>query len=209
MAAVTTTTITILRHAEKEKGDFFNPRLRHQDEPISANGRLQAERVAAYLGQRQPPIRAIYISAYQRTGQTAQPLAERLGLAPVLDERLNELDNGILDDMPDAVVQRQYPDVWQAFVERKQDFRFPQGETGEEARLRIHSFLEEKRRQHPAEHLLAVCHEGLIRLTLCHLLGLPVYQRWNFSVDFCGMLEISYQPAWECWKLVRFNHICT
>ena len=28
-------TVYIIRHAHKEKGDFYNPRLRHQDEPIS------------------------------------------------------------------------------------------------------------------------------------------------------------------------------
>ncbi len=33
-------TFYIIRHAHKEQGNFYNPRLRHQDEPISQAGRV-------------------------------------------------------------------------------------------------------------------------------------------------------------------------
>jgi len=45
----------------------------------------------------------------------------------------------------------------------------------------------------------------LIRLTTCYILGLPVYARWNFQFDFCGIMEITYQPDYQTWKLIRFN----
>jgi broad specificity phosphatase PhoE len=45
--------------------------------------------------------------------------------------------------MSDEAIQQQYPDIWKAFLERSADFRFPEGETGEEARQRIADFLEE------------------------------------------------------------------
>jgi len=32
------TTCYIVRHAAKQRGDFYNPRLRHKDEPISVKG---------------------------------------------------------------------------------------------------------------------------------------------------------------------------
>ena len=43
-------TFYIIRHAHKEKGDYFNERIRHQDEPISAQGRASALKIlfAAY-----------------------------------------------------------------------------------------------------------------------------------------------------------------
>lgn len=203
------TTITIIRHAEKEKGDFLNPHIGHQDQPISAHGCRQAERLAGYLCTRQPPVSAIYISRYQRTGQTARPLAERLGLAPILDPRLDEIDTGYSDTMPDEEVQEKFPDVWRAYTQRDADFRFPGGETGAEAQQRIRAFIEEKRTQHgDAAHVVAFAHEGLIRLLLCSLVGLPPFKRGNFYVDFCGMLQVVYQPQWDTWKLLRFNHTC-
>ncbi len=201
------TTCYIIRHAVKERGDFFNPYLRHQDEPISAQGQRDAPKLCTYFARK--AIAAIYVSEYQRTQQTSEPLARQLNLTPVIDARLNEIDNGRLDGMTDEQIQQVYPDVWQAFLSRSADFRFPEGETGEEAQRRIVEFLEEKRRQHDSEGVAMVSHEGLIRLLMCTILGLPVYKRWNFHVDFCGIMEMTYQPEYAAWKLIRFNQGCT
>ena len=70
----------IIRHAEKELGDFYNPRLRHQDEPISQKGCLDAQKLYPYFAD--IPISAIYISAYQRTRQTIEYVAQQLQLTP-------------------------------------------------------------------------------------------------------------------------------
>lgn len=197
------TTCYIIRHAEKEKGDFYDPHLRHQDEPISQTGRQKAIRLWPYLRDKQ--ISAIYISAYQRTRQTIEHVAAQLGITPVIDERLNEIDNGCFDGLSEEEIQRLYPEIWKAFVERSADFRFPGGETGEEANQRIASLLEEKQQAHMNENLIFVSHEGWIRLLMCHIMDLPVYRRWDFHYDFCGITEITYQPLYQSWKLIRFN----
>lgn len=196
--------VYLIRHAEKERGGFFNPHLRHQDEPITAHGRQQAEKLYSYFADR--PVAAIYVSAYQRAWQTAAPLAERLGLEPIVDERLNEIDNGRLDGMSDEEVQASYPDVWQAFQDQSADFRFPGGETGEEARDRVAALLEETRLASGGDAVL-ICHEGLIRILMCYILGLPVYDRWNFHVDFCGITEVVAGGGNKGWKLIRFNQV--
>jgi len=193
----------IIRHAHKQKGNFFNPRLRHQDEPISREGQEEARKLWSYLGDKQ--ISAIYISGYQRTGQTIEYAAKQLGIAPIIDERLNEIDNGLLDNMGEQEVQERYPDFWKTYRARSADFRFPGGETGEEACRRIADFLEEKRQTHSAENIVVVSHEGLIRQLMCHIIGIPVYKRGNFHVDFCGITEIAHQPEYRAWKLIRFN----
>ncbi|MBI5563389.1 MAG: histidine phosphatase family protein [Chloroflexi bacterium] len=197
------TTIYFLRHAAKDFGGYFNPRLRHQDEPLSPIGLQTAERLVTYFADK--PIAAIYISEYQWTRQTIEPTARRLQLEPVIDPRLNEMDNGVFDGLTDEVIQQTYPDVWQAYLERKSDFRFPEGETGEEVRQRISAFLDDKRQQHPDQTIVAVAHDGLIRLLMCTILRLPVHQRWDFRIDFAGIVEIIYQPKYDTWKLIRFN----
>lgn len=197
------TTFYIIRHAEKEKGNFYNPHLRHQDEPISQKGLEDSLKLWSYLREKQ--ISAIYISGYQRAGQTIEYAAKQLGITPVIDERLNEIDNGCIKGLSDQAIQENYPDVWKAYHERSADFRFPEGETGEEAQSRIAEFLEEKRQVHSTENIVLVSHEGLIRLLICHITNLPVYQRWDFHVDTCGIMEITYQPDNNNWKLIRFN----
>jgi broad specificity phosphatase PhoE len=150
-------------------------------------------------------ISAIYVSGYQRTAQTIEYVADQMGLLPVVDERLNEIDNGFLDNMSEHEVQEKYPDFWKVYRERTADFRFPGGETGEEACRRIADFLEEKRQMHGMENIVIVSHEGLIRQLMCYLVNIPVYKRGNFYVDFCGITEITYQPEYKAWKLMRFN----
>ncbi len=196
-------TIYIVRHAEKERGDFYSPHLRHQDEPISPRGQEQARKLWSYFCDKQ--ISAIYISAYQRTGQTIEYVANKLDIMPVMDERLNEIDNGIIDKLSEEEIQQKFPDFWKAYRARSADFRFPEGETGEEVRARIASFLEEKRSKHDDQNIIVVCHDGLIRSLACYIMNLPVYKRWNFYVDFCGITEISYQQEYQEWKLIRFN----
>lgn len=201
------TTWYIIRHAEKVKGDYFNPVLRHQDEPLSPAGQTQSIELYDFLARRQ--IAAVYISAYLRTRQTIEYSAQQLNLTPILDERLNEIDNGYLDGMSDEEIEKKYPETLRAFHERSADFRFPGGETGEEARQRIASFFDEKLQQHGQQSIAVVSHEGLIRIMACHILGLPVYKRWNFGYDFCGITEITYQPAYQQWQLKRFNYVHT
>ncbi|RPJ25199.1 MAG: histidine phosphatase family protein [Chloroflexi bacterium] len=195
--------VYILRHAQKEKGDFYNPRLRHQDQPISQQGREESLKLWSYLCDKQ--ISAIYVSGYQRTGQTIEHVAKQSGITPIADERLNELDSGDLDPLSEQEIQERYPEFWKAYLEKTADFRFPGGETGEEACRRIAGFLEEKRVAHPSENIVFVTHEGLIRQLMCYIVDIPVYKRANFYVDLCGITEITYQPEYKNWKLIRFN----
>ncbi len=196
----------VLRHGHKESGDFHNPKLRHQDEPLSAEGQQAARKWVAYFAEK--PIAAIYVSAYQRTGQTAAAIAEHLHLTPIVDERLNEIDNGLVDEMTEQQFQQAYPEAWQAYVARTADYRFPGGESGSEVQSRVAAFFEEKMAQHPGSDILLVSHDGWIRQMMCYVLNLPVHRRGDFRVDLCGLTELSYQDQYRRWKLLRFNTIC-
>lgn len=193
----------IVRHAEKEKGNFFNPVLRHQDEPVSSKGLVESRRLWDYFSKKN--ISQIYISHYIRTGQTVEYTARKLGITPIKDDRLNEIDNGLIDGMTDQQIEKTYPDVWRGFLERDHDFQFPGGEFAEDARARIVSFSHEKQRDN--RDILIICHEGLIRLWACHILGMPVYRRWDFKVDYCGITEIEFIPEFNSWRLLRFNQL--
>ena len=195
----------IIRHADKEQGDFYNPDLRHQDQPISEKGHLKAQKLLSYFSDKS--IDKIYVSEYCRTKQTIQHVAEKKEIAPIVDSRLNEIDNGLIEGLSEQVLQQRYPDIWNAFNDRDRDFQFPEGESGEDVRKRIKSFFKDK--QVSKEDIILVSHDGLIRLLLCYILGIAVYRRWDFRVDTCGIMEIEYQTTFKKWKLIRFNHICT
>ena len=194
-------TLYLLRHAEKEKGDYFNPALRHQDPPLSRRGEAQSENLVPFFKSR--GIDSIYVSSYLRTRQTAEPLAKYLHLSPAVDPHLDEIDNGILECLDNETIARQYPQVWRAYTERTHDFRFPQGKTGGEAQARIVAFIAQMSAQ--SKNILAVSHDGLIRALFCHVTGTPVYKRFDYRVDLCGLMEIEYIVGEAKWRLVRFN----
>jgi len=191
----------LVRHADKAKGDYFNPRLRHDDQPISTFGRKQASKILKYFHKLS--IKSIYISEYIRTEQTARPLAIKLKISPIVDYRLNEIDIGLIDRLSDDEIREKYPEVWNASQDWNRDFRWPEGETGLEAQERIVSFINEQINQEGS--ILIVAHDGIIRLLICYVLGLPVYSRFNFHVDTASVTEIEWDKNKSRWKLIRFN----
>jgi broad specificity phosphatase PhoE len=86
-ARTDTTVVHLLRHGEVE-----NPRgLIYGRMPgfhLSENGQLMAKAAADFLAERD--VVAIFTSPLERARETAEPVAERFGLAPIVDERLIE-----------------------------------------------------------------------------------------------------------------------
>jgi phosphohistidine phosphatase SixA len=76
---VTTTTVIVVRHAEKALGTIDDP-------PLSPEGEQRSERLALIFGERMGAghLDAIYVANTRRTQQTAAPLAARLHLQPVV-----------------------------------------------------------------------------------------------------------------------------
>ena len=74
--SATTTTVVVVRHAEKQLGTI-------EDAPLSPEGEARAERLARLLGDAGfGGVSAILVTDTRRSQQTAAPLAKRLRLQP-------------------------------------------------------------------------------------------------------------------------------
>ena len=84
------TVVHLLRH-----GEVHNPHHvlygRLPGYHLSANGRLMAAAAADFFDGR--PVAAVFASPLERAQETAQPVAERLGLPITTDQRLIESEN--------------------------------------------------------------------------------------------------------------------
>jgi broad specificity phosphatase PhoE len=84
------TVVHLLRH-----GEVHNPEHvlygRLPGYHLSANGRMMAVAAADFFAGR--PVAAIFASPLERAQETAQPVAERLGLTITADDRLIESEN--------------------------------------------------------------------------------------------------------------------
>lgn len=195
--------VFIIRHGDKEKGDYYNLVLNHQDPPISQDGIAKAKKLIDYFGNKN--ISKIIVSEYLRTYQTAKYIADTNGLHITKDNRLNEIDNGVIESMSDKEIEEKYPEFWNDFFSCSKDVRFPEGENSEEVQVRQKSLLDELIQN--GEDALLISHEGYIRLLMCHLLGIPLYKRCLFYVDMCGITELDYDTGATTWKIIRFNQV--
>jgi len=133
-----------------------------QPVPLDDVGRAQAgdlaERAAAH------GFSALWTSPLRRARETADIVAERLGLTPREDPRLMETDAGDWTDRSFAEVQAQTPELFTAFITGDPQFAFPGGESFADQEVRVAAALVEvERRELPA---LVVCHGMVIRAAL-------------------------------------------
>lgn len=142
----------------------------HGDPPLSPLGQQQAERVGERLAVE--PISAIYVSSLTRTHQTAAPLAQRLGLAPVVEPDLREVflgegEGGLFREMAandhPAVVALRANQEWG---------EVPGAETSAQLTARTVAAVERIAAAHPDEMVAAFCHGGVVAAVYGHALGL-------------------------------------
>ncbi len=157
-------TLHFIRHGETD----WNAGRRvqgHTDVPLSARGREQAAELAARLADW--PIGAIFSSDLRRALETARPLADRLGLEPVVDPILRERNFGVFEGLQDSEVEARLDDP-SAFW-RDPDTRPDDGESRREVWSRVTAFLDGLLEDPPAEEIAIVSHGGPIRLAAAYL----------------------------------------
>lgn len=74
--------VFLVRHGERADAGTAGATMMKTDPELSAAGRARAETLAAML--RDAGIRAIFVTEYKRTQQTAEPLAKALGITPTI-----------------------------------------------------------------------------------------------------------------------------
>jgi len=82
--AANSTTVFLVRHAKAADRETWDGADR--DRPLIERGRLQADRLATALAAERPAV--VAASPWQRCMETAEPLAEALGLEVQPDDRL-------------------------------------------------------------------------------------------------------------------------
>lgn len=156
--------ILVARHGETD----YNAERRFQgqgDVPLNARGLEQARELARLA--RAEPLAALYASPVLRARQTAEIVAEAIGLEPRYDARFAEHDVGAWQDRLYDEIEAAEPELWARWQAGGADWRFPGGESLGEQQQRVVAGLVDvtQRGELPA---LVVCHRGVIRSALCH-----------------------------------------
>jgi broad specificity phosphatase PhoE len=198
----------LVRHGESE-WNAQNRLCGRSDVPLSEVGRRQATSVAERL--KATPFEAFYSSPLLRAFETARLISESVGLEPVRDPRLVELDYGQWEGMTLAKVIEGNPEAFGAWDADPAQLAPPGGETGLEAQQRVVSFLDFAAAKHPQGHVLVAFHKTVCRLAICYALGIAPSEYRRRLVLHNAALSII-QPRSDGWRLVTFNdtsHLAT
>jgi 2,3-bisphosphoglycerate-dependent phosphoglycerate mutase len=157
------TEILLVRHGESEAavaGRSFELLDGQGDPALSPEGRVQAEKVGARLGQER--IDAIYVTTLRRTAETAAPLVEIKGLAPVVEPDLREVfvgdwEGGLLRQ---KVAERD-PVAVRMFEEQRWDV-IPGAEPAASFRRRVGGAVERIAAAHGDGRVVVFSHGGTI-----------------------------------------------
>jgi broad specificity phosphatase PhoE len=147
------TVVHLLRHGEvsNPNGVLYG---RLPGYHLSANGRLMAAAAADFFAER--PVAALFASPLERAQETAQPVAERLGLEIVTDERLiesvNVLEGKTVTLARLALSPSNWPYLWNPF-------RPSWGEPYWQVVTRMCQVIDRAREAAPGQEAVCVSHQ--------------------------------------------------
>lgn len=181
--------IYLFRHGEtaNSKEVCFNG---HYDVGLSAKGEDQFREWAQAL--KDEPFKAIYSSDLKRTRIGAQLLAEPHKLEPVAYPELRELCFGGWEGLSVTEVEKNFPKQLEERMKDIEGFKVEGGETFEQLRQRVVPRFEEIVARHANEQIALVCHGGVNRVILSHLLEVPVKRMFRMKQDYAALNIIQY-----------------
>lgn len=164
------TTLLLVRHGETDwnrEGRFQG----HADTPLNEAGRAQAEQLAASLDGEL--VTAVYTSPLARARETAEIVAAPLGLDPLPDARLKEIDVGSWTGLTMAEIENRFPEELRRWREEVHH-GWLDGESYQELGTRVIAGVREIAERHAGGTVLIVGHGGTLRVTLAHAAGVDM-----------------------------------
>lgn len=223
------TNLVIVRHAESERniwkeiatarGEFvYGGKVRDMDLSLTPDGEKQAVATGRQLGTRFKFDRA-FVSPFKRTIETARLMIEpfQYPVEMIEDERLREIDFGILDGLTKHGIAHFHPEEKDRRAKLgKYHHRPPGGENYPDVALRLHSFLGTLTRETAGESVLVVCHSVVVlifrklleRISEQDLLAMDAAKEQE--VRNCSVTHYAFDPqAGKNGKLVLrdFNRV--
>jgi broad specificity phosphatase PhoE len=190
------TRVYLCRHGEPEAagiGRFCGA----IDVALSPVGVAEAEALAAL------DVDAVHTSPLRRCVETARPLAARLGIEPVLEPRLREIDFGDFDGVAYSEAAERWPELYGELLRAPTRVRFPGGENYTELRTRAWAALAEIVARHDGERVAVLTHAGVVRSLLAHILSVPDEALFRIDQRYGAINEVEWLDGTPVVRLVN------
>lgn len=184
-----------VRHGPTHETSFVG----HRDVAADLTDTAQIARLSAAL-----PRDALVVSSdLRRSIDTASALQ---GARQRLPHRkgLREFDFGAWDGLHFSEVSDRWPDLSRAYWDAPGDVAPPQGESWNDAALRVTADIEALIAQHPRRDIIAVAHFGTILTQVQQAGGITPYRALSHRIDNYSITEIQMRPSRG---VARINHL--
>lgn len=181
----------MVRHGDTE----FNSAQRfqgHSHIELSPAGYRQAERLRDRLAAEKIDI--IYSSDLKRALATAEVISSRHKAGIITCPELREINCGKLEGLTFDEVSRFYPEVVAWCVNWSPQLRFPGGESFDELKERVTSFLNRLKEHTLEQTILIVAHGGPLRLLLCYFLEIDLWHWRQFQLNVASLSIVETYP---------------
>lgn len=182
------TLIDLIRHGEPEGGRMFRGVTDH---PLSERGWAQMRLATAG----EAGWEAVITSPLIRCTEFAEALADARGLSLERLPGLREMDFGAWDGRTASDILANGPGDLSAFWADPERAQAPEGEALADFRERVVTAWEHLLERYSGRHVLVVGHGGAIRITLAHVLGMPLANLFRMEVPYAGRTRIRSDDA--------------
>lgn len=193
------TQVLVARHGETD----WNREGRWQGQGgpgLNATGRAQAAALAERLSHIR--LEAIYTSDLARAVETAAIVGDAVGLEPVPEPGLREVDNGDWRGLTRAQVRAVNPEGYRRWLRGAAGWNG--GETYDDMHVRVIATLERLLGRHRRGRILLVSHGGAVRAIVAHAAGAAGHDRRHIDGARNGSLT-SVATTRGVLRLVSFN----
>lgn len=206
--------IMLIRHAEST-GNVENRWVGRVDVPLSAAGRLQANRLRIRLADEGYIPSHVYASPLSRAFDTARIVAANWDCPIEPWGELVELRVGVFSNMTGEEIEKAFPALAREFAANHNFDIIDGAETHEECTARAQRVLNRLAGAHSnSDRVMLFSHGGILRHIISRMLGTD--QVWALDIDNTSIFEFNVDvESWHLepktrtnlnmWRINRFN----
>lgn len=185
-------TFVLLRHGETA----LTPQKRFSgsggtDPELSPAGRRQAAAVAGALAAR-GTVQAVVSSPLRRCRETAQAVADRLGLPVIVEDGLRETDFGAWEGLTFAEVRERFPDDLQAWLDSPKAAPTGGGESFAAVTRRVSAARDRLLSAYAGRTVLLVTHVTPVKTLVRLALGAPPESLFKMELSAASLSAVAY-----------------
>lgn len=182
----------LVRHGQTawNLGEIFRGRA---DIPLDETGKKEVHLAGEAL--KGETLHAIYSSPLSRSIETAENIAkfQKIPVTPL--EAIIDISYGEWEGKPLEEVRKNWPDLYQLWVQEPHKVIFPGGESLDRVRSRTMEAVKRLVKKHKDENIALVAHRVPNKVICCALLGIDNSHFWRIQQDTASTNLFTYKDG--------------